>query len=459
MSAPSSHPSSAAPLACVILAAGKGTRMKSALPKVMHKIAGRTLVGHVIAACEGLSPEKIVVVTAPDMDIVAQEVAPHQAVIQTEQNGTADAVKSARKALDGFTGDVLILIGDAPLVTTQTLAALRAAAAPTGLAVLGMEVEDPAGYGRLIEDGQTVAAIVEDRDCTDAQHLIDLCNAGNFCVTGKKLFTWLDRIGTANSQKEYYLTDIVAVAAADGVACGLHVTDEDEATGVNSRAQLAQAEWLMQRRLREAAMDGGVTMVDPETVYLAHDTVIGRDVTIEPNVYFGPGVNIGDNAIIHAFSHLQDVTAGAGVHIGPFARLRDKVVLDEKAQVGNFVEVKKSRFHKGAKAKHLAYIGDATVGEKTNISAGVITVNYDGFDKHHTTIGKNVMVGCDTTLVAPITIGDGADIAAGSAITKDVAPDALAVSRNRAIIREGWAVSYRARKSAAKTAEKAEDQQ
>ncbi len=451
------------PLACIILAAGKGTRMMSDHPKILHKIAGRSMIGHVIAACESLSPEKIIVVVGPDMEAVTAAVAPHKTVIQTHQKGTADAVMAARSALGEFGGDVLILIGDAPLITSDTLVELRRAATATGLAVLGMDVDDPHGYGRLItNDEWQVTAIIEDRDCNSEQQFITLCNAGNFCVAGDKLFGWLDKIGTDNAQNEYYLTDIVKIAAQNGAACGLFVAPSEEAVGINDRAQLAEAEWLMQRRLRLAAMRGGVTLIDPETVYLSHDTTFGRDVIIEPNVFFGPKVTIANHVVIHAFSHLEDTTAADNVQIGPFARLRGRVVLDEGAQIGNFVEVKKSHFHRKAKAKHLAYIGDATVGEKTNISAGVITVNYDGFDKHHTTIGKNVMVGCDSTLVAPVTIGDGAYIAAGSAITKNVAADSLAVARNRAIIREGWAVAYRAKKGREKSggdkAEKAEDQ-
>lgn len=439
------------PLACIVLAAGKGTRMKSATPKVLHKIAGRPMINHVTAQAESLSPQKICVVIAPDMDDVADAVSPHATAIQQQQKGTGDAVKAAKDALEDFKGQILILIGDAPLLTATTLSALRDAAQDTGLAVLGMVTEDPTGYGRLeLDDEDFVTAIVEDKDCSAAQKDITLCNAGNFCVDSKLLWQCLDELQNDNAQGEYYLTDIVSLAAAKGVKCGLAVTDEIEALGVNSRNQLAQAEWVMQTRLREAAMAGGVTLLDPETVFLNMDTTFGQDVLIEPNVFIGGNVHIGDHVTIHAYTHLQDTKLGDHVKVGPFARLRGECVLEEGAVIGNFVECKKAHMHEGAKAKHLAYIGDATVGAHSNISAGVITVNYDGYEKHHTTIGSNVMVGCDTTLVAPVTIGDGAYIAAGSAITTDVAPDALAVARNRPIIRDGWAASYRQKKQKSK---------
>lgn len=440
------------PLACVILAAGQGSRMKSSKPKVLHEIAGKPMISHVIGACEALDPEHIIVVIAPGMDDVAAACAPHKTVIQEQQNGTGDAAAAAKSALEGFDGNVLILIGDAPLIKTETLAALAGASEASGLAVLGMDVDDPHGYGRLITDEDwSVTAIVEDRDCSDEQRFISLCNAGDFCVSSRHLFDWLSALENDNDQGEYYLTDIVKIAASKGIKCGLHVAEPSETLGVNSRAQLAEAEWTMQNRLRLAAMENGVTMIDPETVYLSADTQFGQDVVIEPNVFFGSGVTVGNSVTIHASTHLADTRLADNVEVGPFARLRGNAQLDEGAVIGNFVEVKKSHFHAGAKAKHLAYIGDATVGQKTNISAGVITVNYDGFDKHHTTIGSGVMVGCNTALVAPVTIGDGAYIAAGSAITKDVAQDALAVARNRPIIREGWAVSYRDKKHTQKT--------
>lgn len=440
------------PLAFIILAAGKGTRMKSDKPKVLHEVAGLPMIQHIIKQAESLDPKKIIVVTAPDMDDVAKAVHPHEVAVQKTQLGTGDAVKAALPQLDGFEGDVIILIGDAPLITHATLADLRDAASETGLSVLGMDAEDPTGYGRLITDidEEWVNAIVEDKDCDNDQKDITLCNAGNFCVASSLLKDCLERLENNNAQAEYYLTDIVGLANDKGVKCGLAVTDEIEAMGVNSRNQLAQAEWVMQTRLRQKAMDMGVTMIDPESVYLSMDTVFDPDVTLEPGVFIGKGVSIAKGAIIYAYSHLQDVVISEDVTVGPFARLRGGAQLDKSASVGNFVEVKKSHFKEGAKAKHLAYLGDADVGKKSNISAGVITVNYDGFDKHRTTIGDGVMVGCDTTLVAPVKVGDGAYIAAGSTITTDVAADALAVARNRPIIRDGWAASNRKKKSAKK---------
>lgn len=436
--------------ACIILAAGKGTRMKSDKPKVLHKIAGVAMIQHIITQAEQSGASEICVVIAPDMvDSVGTIIAPHKIAVQTAQNGTGDAVKAAYETLKDFDGHITILIGDAPLITSDTIQHLQNAAMQTGLAVLGMDAADPYGYGRLIEDENEddfISAIIEEKDCNEDQKDITLCNAGNFCVKSDLLWDCLSKLESNNAQGEYYLTDIVRLAAAQNVKCGLAVTDEWEAMGVNSRAQLADAEYIMQGRLRLKAMESGATLIDPETVYFSADTEIGRDVIIEPNVFIGPKVKIGDNVTIHAFTHVTETILENDVAVGPFSRLRGMARLDKGAAVGNFVEVKKTHFHAGAKAKHLAYLGDATIGDNTNISAGVITVNYDGFEKHTTTIGKNVMVGCDTTLVAPVTIGDGAYIAAGSAITMDVAPDALAVARNRPIIRDGWAAQYREKK-------------
>jgi bifunctional UDP-N-acetylglucosamine pyrophosphorylase/glucosamine-1-phosphate N-acetyltransferase len=448
---------STANTACIILAAGKGTRMKSDKPKVLHEVAGLPMINHITKAAENSGARDICVVIAADMqESVGQAIAPHKTAIQKEQKGTGDAAKAAEDALKSFKGKILILIGDAPLITSETLNELQNAASATGLAVLGFEAADPYGYGRLIEEEEgCISAIVEEKDCSEDQKDITLCNAGNFCVDSDLLWQCLSELKSDNAQGEYYLTDIVKLAASKGIKCGLAIAHEWEAMGVNSRAQLADAEYIMQQRLREKAMEGGATLLDPETVYLSADTEIGRDVIIEPNVFIGPKVKIGDNVTIHAFTHLTETILENKVAVGPFSRLRGMARLDEGAAVGNFVEVKKTHFHAGAKAKHLAYLGDATIGKKTNISAGVITVNYDGFEKHHTTIGDNVMVGCDTTLVAPVTIGDGAYIAAGSAITMDVAPDALAVARNRPIIRDGWAAEYREKKKHLKDEKKA----
>jgi bifunctional UDP-N-acetylglucosamine pyrophosphorylase/glucosamine-1-phosphate N-acetyltransferase len=439
------------PLAFIILAAGKGTRMKSSKPKVLHEIANTPMIRHIIEQAEALDPEQIVTVVAPDMDDVSATVAPHSTAIQHQQNGTGDAVKAAKDTLKDFDGQIIIMIGDTPLITAETLQNLRDAASKTGLSVLGMECDDPSGYGRLITDENNfVTEIVEHKDCEEDQRAITLCNAGHFCADAKLLWDCLDELKSNNAQGEYYLTDIVALAAQKGKKCSLTVTSEEEAMGVNSRAQLAETEFLMQHRLREQALDNGVTMIDPDSVFLSLDTVFGQDVRLEPNIYIGPKVSIGTGSTIYAYSHIVETVIGEHVEIGPFARLRGQARIDNKAAIGNFVEVKKSHFQEGAKAKHLAYLGDAEIGKKTNISAGVITVNYDGFDKHKTTIGAGVMVGCDTTLVAPVSIGDGAYIAAGSTITTNVTADSLAVARNRPIIREGWAASYRKRKQAKK---------
>jgi bifunctional UDP-N-acetylglucosamine pyrophosphorylase/glucosamine-1-phosphate N-acetyltransferase len=437
-------------LSCIILAAGKGTRMHSAQAKVLHPIANMPMIQHIVKNAQALNPLDICVVIGPDMQAVESAVTPHSTALQETQNGTGGAVIAAKKTIEANAkknGHTLIMLGDAPLITPETLTNLVQSAQKTGLSVLGMDALDPKGYGRLIQTkDETISAIIEDKDCKEDQRDITLCNAGLFCAKSDLLLKWLDRLDPNNAQNELYLTDIVKIAATQNVECALSLVDEHEAMGINDKTQLAQAEWLMQERLREAAMLQGVTLQDPQTTYLSADTVLASDVTIEPNVWIGSNVTVENNVTIHAFSHLSDTILKTGTTIGPFARLRGNVIMDEGSVAGNFVEVKNSHFGKGSKAKHLAYIGDTVIGEKTNISAGVITVNYDGFEKHQTTIGSNVMVGCDTTLVAPVTIGDGAYIAAGSAITKNVAPDSLAVARNRPIIREGWAKNYRNKK-------------
>jgi bifunctional UDP-N-acetylglucosamine pyrophosphorylase/glucosamine-1-phosphate N-acetyltransferase len=442
------EPKALPPLACIILAAGLGKRMKSDLPKVLHPLAGRPMVQWLLESVQALQPERIVVVTAPGMDAVREAVAPARVAIQEVALGTGDAVKAALPELEGFHGDVLILLGDMPLIQPETLIALRARRhrdSLTGLTVLGIELDPPPAFGRLVLDGMGgLEKIVEDRDCTPLQRQIRLCNTGAFCVDGERLAGWVAQIGQDNAQGEFYITDLPQIAAEDGFRSHVHVVkDADEVRGVNSRADLAALEAIVQDRLRAAAMAGGATMHDPSTVYLSHNTKLGRDVTVEPNVWFGPGVTVGDRCVIHAFSHLQHATVGAGCSIGPFARLRPGTEIGPKSRIGNFVEIKNAMLGEGVKASHLAYIGDADVGAGTNFSCGAITVNYDGVDKHRTTIGANAMIGSNVNLVAPVTIGTGAYVAAGTTVTKNVQADALAVGRIKPNIIEGWAAKKR----------------
>lgn len=432
--------------ASIILAAGKGTRMKSVLPKVMHNLGGMPIIRHVTESCRKAGIDDIYVVIAEGMNDVADAVAPFKTVIQKNQNGTGDAVMAARDALNNFDGPVLVLAGDVPFIRAETLTALVDASHETGLAVLGFEAKDPTGYGRFITKFKdTVSEIVEDRDCTPDQKKITLCNAGHFCVDGKRLFQWLEKINNNNAQGEYYLTDIVSVAAAEDIACKFVTAPEDEVMGINSRIQLAQAENILQTRLRQNAMENGVTMIDPSCVYLCADTVLAADVIIEPNVFFGPGVTIGTGTIIHSFSHIEGAKIGEKTSVGPFARIRPKSVIGNEAHVGNFVEVNRSELKTGSKAKHMSYLGDVTIGEKSNIGAGTVFANYDGYNKLHTSLGQNVFIGSNSTIVAPVTIGDGAYIAAGGTITMDIEADALAIARNRPVIRDGWAAEHRAK--------------
>jgi bifunctional UDP-N-acetylglucosamine pyrophosphorylase / glucosamine-1-phosphate N-acetyltransferase len=439
------------PLAVVVLAAGKGTRMRSALPKVLHKVAGRSMVGHVIAVAEALGADRVVVVIGPGMDDVAAAVKPHSVAIQHEQNGTADAVKAARDVLESFSGDVLVLYGDVPLIRAETLARMRTERRDEAVTVLGMRVPAPTPYGRLVlsEDG-TLERIVEALDATETERQIDLCNTGIMLVDGSRLFELLDSIGNDNAKGEFYLTDIVEAARSTGTVCRVVEAPEEEALGVNSRAELSIAEAKMQARLRLKAMENGATLIDPASVFLSFDTVLGRDVTVEPNVVFGPGVRIGDNVEIRAFSHIEKAVVEDGAIIGPYARLRPGASIGEGAHIGNFVEIKNARIDKGAKANHLSYIGDADVGAGANIGAGTITCNYDGFAKHRTTIGAGAFIGSDTTLVAPVKVGAGAFTGAGSTITEDIPDDALAVARGRQAVKPRWAAEFRAKQRAAK---------
>ena len=444
------------PLACLILAAGKGTRMKSDLPKVLHPIAGVPMVGHVVAAAESLSPERIVVVVGPGQESVAAAVAPHAACVQRTQLGTADAVKAARDALGDFPGDVLVMFGDTPLVRAETLARMveaRGQAGDPAVVVLGMRPDDPAAYGRLVQGaGGGLERIVEFLDATPEERAIGLCNAGLMAFDGTRLWQIVDAIGNENAKGEYYLTDAVAVARERGFACAVVEGDPAEVEGVNSRAELARLERLLQERLRLAAMVNGATLSDPDTVWLAADTRLGRDVTIGQNVVFGPGVTVEDGVTILPFSHLEGVTVRRSARIGPFARLRPGADIGEEAHIGNFVEVKGSTIGRGSKANHLAYVGDSSVGAGVNIGAGSITCNYDGFLKHRTIIGDGAFIGSNSTLVAPVEIGAGAITGGGSVVTQDVPADALALGRAKQELRSGWAARFRAAKAAQKAA-------
>ncbi|HEX7970546.1 MAG TPA: bifunctional UDP-N-acetylglucosamine diphosphorylase/glucosamine-1-phosphate N-acetyltransferase GlmU [Stellaceae bacterium] len=445
-------------LAVLILAAGQGTRMKSALPKIMHRIANRPMIAHVLAAVAPLVPARTIVVMAPGAEAVAQAVAPAEMVVQVKPRGTGHAVAAARPALDGFTGDVLVLNGDAPLVTTATLEALlaeRRRAPEAAVVVAGMRPADTSPYGRLVMAGGMLEAIVESGDCTAEQRGIGLCNAGLWAIDGRHLFVLLEGVGTDNAKGEYYLTDIVKIARARGLVCRAIEAPADETVGVNSRAELAAAEALMQRRLRARAMADGVTLVAPETVFFSADTRIGRDSVVGPFVVFGPDVTIGEGVEIPAFCHMVGAKIGDRASIGPFARLRPGADLGDEVHIGNFVEVKNSRLDTGVKANHLTYLGDSTVGARANIGAGTITCNYDGFEKFRTEIGQGAFIGTNTSLVAPVKVGDGAYVAAGSVITEDVPADALAIARGEQAVKPKRAAEIRARR----TAEKAKKQQ
>jgi bifunctional UDP-N-acetylglucosamine pyrophosphorylase / glucosamine-1-phosphate N-acetyltransferase len=435
--------------AAIVLAAGKGTRMKSKLPKVMHRIAGRTLIGHILDCLAPLDLARIIAVIAPGMDDVAKEVAPHAVAFQAEQLGTGHAVRSARQALADFTGDVLVVYGDTPFVATETLRRMfdrRRAADNPAVVVLGMRPVDPTGYGRLVvgADG-SLDRIVEHKDANEAERAIGLCNSGVLAIDGSLVWKLVDRLDNKNAKGEFYLTDIVAFARGDGRRCAVVEAPAEELLGVNSRAELAAAEALFQTRRRIAAMENGATLTDPASVFFAADTRIGRDVVIGPNVQFGPGVEIADEVEIRAFCHIEGARIESGAIVGPFARIRPKSVIGAGARVGNFVEVKATELGAGAKANHLTYLGDTTVGAKSNIGAGTITCNYDGFSKSRTVIGAGTFIGSDTALVAPVTVGEGAFVAAGSVITHDVPPDALAVARQQQVDKPGWATKFRAK--------------
>ncbi len=436
-------------LAIVVLAAGKGTRMRSDLPKVMHPLAGRPMISHLLATAGELAPEKMVFVVGPDMEIVGETVAPHPTCIQAERDGTGGAVKAARDELADFAGTVLVLYGDTPLVSAETMRrAVEACCGDVAVTVLGFRPTHIHQYGRLItNDDGGLEAIIEAKDASPEQLAVNLCNSGVMAFDGRHLIGLLERLDTNNAKNEYYLTETVALARADGHAAAVVEGEEDELLGVNSRADLALAEAVVQNNLRARAMAGGATLVDPGTVWFQHDTVLGRDVVVHPNVVFGPGVTVADDVQIRAFSHLEGTSVEAGAVIGPYARLRPGARIGAGARVGNFVEVKNADLGAGAKANHLSYVGDARVGAGANIGAGTITCNYDGFGKYETDIGDGAFIGSNSALVAPVTIGDGAIVAAGSTISSDVEVDALAIERSEQVAKHGWAAAFRKLKS------------
>jgi len=444
----------------IVLAAGEGIRMRASLPKALHAVGNRTLLAHVLAAAETAGCGDIAVVVGPNHEAVAAEaraVAPHaQSFVQHERLGTAHAVLAARKAIMRGIDEVIVMFADTPLVRAETLTRLRAALANgAAVAVLGFRAANPKGYGRLLTRGDDILAIREDSDATPEERRIDFCNAGLMALSGRHALAMLERIGNANAKGEYYLSDAVAIARDMGLKAVAIETTEDDVRGINTKAQLAEAEAVLQQRLRAAAMEAGVTMVAPETVFLSSDTKFGKDVTIEPNVVFGPGVTVDDGATIRAFSHLEGAHVGKGARVGPYARLRPGAKLEADVHIGNFVEVKEAIVEAGAKANHLAYIGDARVGAGSNIGAGTITCNYDGIAKHRTDIGKGAFIGTNSSLVAPVKIGDGAYIGSGSVITKDVPAGALAVARARQAIKEGWVKRLHQVKALGKTLRKA----
>jgi bifunctional UDP-N-acetylglucosamine pyrophosphorylase/glucosamine-1-phosphate N-acetyltransferase len=440
------------PVLAIVLAAGKGTRMKSDIPKVMHEIAGAPLLVHVLAAAEAASIDEACVVVGPGMEEVAsaaRSVDPGLPVfVQAEQRGTADAVKAAQAAFAGFGGAVMVLYGDTPLLRAETIDRLRRELADgADIVAIGFEAPDPTGYGRLLLDERgRLIGIREHKDASEQERALTLCNSGIMGFGSiKTLADLLSRIGNANAKGEFYLTDAVGLAYAGALDTRMLRADADEVLGVNSRAELAEAEAAMQRRLRDKIMAEGATLLAPETVFLSHDTKVGKDVVIEPNVIIGPGVVIEDNATIRGFCHFVGARIGTNAEVGPFARLRPGAELGTNTKVGNFVEIKKSEIAEGAKINHLTYIGDASVGARVNIGAGTITCNYDGIAKHRTEIGAGAFIGSNSSLVAPVKIGEGAYIGSGSVISKDVPADALALTRAPQEERLGWATRFRKR--------------
>ena len=443
----------------IVLAAGEGTRMRSARPKVLHTVAGCSMLAHVLAAVRAAGTEQAAVVVGPNSDAVAEEakrVLPKaETFVQSERRGTAHAVLCARKAIERGADDIVVIFGDTPLVSADTLKRLRGAIDHhASVAVLGFRPKNPTGYGRLIMNGHRLIAIREEKDANEGERRIDLCNGGLMALRGEVALEILGRIGDSNAKREFYLTDAVTVADQMALESVALETTEEDVHGINTRAQLAQAEAVMQQRLRTAALEAGVTMIAPETVFLSADTQFGHDVVVEPNVVFGPGCVVEDEAVIHAFSHLDGAHVGKGASVGPFARLRPGAKLGAKSRVGNFVEVKAAEIGDGAKANHLAYIGDGRVGEGANIGAGTIFCNYDGKNKHRTEVGKGAFVGSNSALVAPVKIGANAYVGSGSVITDDVPAGALALGRGRQVNKPGWKPGGKKRGAAKKATPK-----
>jgi bifunctional UDP-N-acetylglucosamine pyrophosphorylase / glucosamine-1-phosphate N-acetyltransferase len=444
------------PFAVVILAAGQGTRMRSDTHKVLHPIARRSMLEHLLDTVDRLGAERRVVVVGKGREQVEAALHGHDVFIatQSEQKGTAHAVQQAEQALDGFDGTVIVLYGDTPFVARETLGRMRARlAAPDapGVVVLASSPADPGAYGRVIlGEGDRIARMVEFKDANPAERAVRLCNSGMMAARKGDLFDWLAKVGNANAAGEYYLPDVVMVADEAGRAAVAIETDPWQTAGVNSRAELAALERDWQARRRLEALDQGATLIDPDSVWFAFDTVLGRDVTVEPHVVFGPGVRVADGAVLKAFSHLEGASVAERAQVGPFARLRPGAEIGVDARVGNFVEIKQARLGEGAKASHLSYIGDADIGAKANIGAGTITCNYDGYFKYKTTIGAGAFIGSNTALVAPVAVGAGAIVGAGSVITRDVEPDALGVTRADQKGLGGWAARFRERQQAKK---------
>lgn len=425
--------------AIIVLAAGYGTRMKSDLPKVLHSIAGRSLIEHVIHTGCSLSPSQFVTVLGPHTRSIESHIEAYSSIaIQEKALGTGDAVKPALQQLDNFEGNVLILYGDTPLIKTETLQAMLNCLETQHVCVLGFTPEDPGQYGRLITKGNELQQIIEYKEANQQQRDITLCNSGVIAVRKTALDQFIPLITNDNAKGEYYLTDIIGLVTEAGLACGYVETQEDEVLGINNRVELATAERLLQERLRNEAMLAGVTLVDPASTFLSFDTKIGKDVTIEPHVHFSTGVTVGDNSYIKSYSYFEQCNIEANCTIGPFARIRPKTSIESGSKVGNFVEIKNSVLHANAKVGHLTYIGDAEIGEETNIGAGTITCNYDGKNKHKTTVGKRSFIGSNTALVAPITLGDDAFVAAGSTLTKSVASESLAIARSQQKEIKNW---------------------
>jgi bifunctional UDP-N-acetylglucosamine pyrophosphorylase/glucosamine-1-phosphate N-acetyltransferase len=442
--------------AAVILAAGSGTRMRSAIPKVMHPLAGRPMIFCVLEALRPLAPAVSLAVIGRGMQAVARALAPLECVVQEPPLGTGDAVRRAAGALAphlapaGGIEDVLVLYGDTPLIEPNSLRGLiaeRRRAPAAAVVVAAMRPEDPGPYGRLVlgQDG-SLERVVEAPDAGPQEAAIGLVNGGIMAIAARPLLALLEALDRGNAKGEFYLTDIVGIARREGLLCRALELPAQELIGVNTRAELAQAEALMQARLRRNAMDAGATLIAPETVFLSADTLLERDCVVEPHVVFGPGVRVGEGAQIRSFCHLEGAVIGKGAKVGPFARMRGGTLLEEKVEIGNFVELKAARIGKGAKAKHLSYLGDSEVGERANIGAGTITCNYDGFEKHRTVIGEGAFIGSNAALVAPIVVGAGAYVAAGSTLTEDVPPDALALARGRQVEKPGRAAAIRARR-------------